>query len=173
MLKAGGNTGQRQGQETEAKPVFPPLRPMAAEAVEEEISCVSGEGLAFAEASFDLSEFATVRLSGCKFKNCSFYRTSLVKVLIENCSFAGCRFEGGYWQNVFAEESKFTGCDFNETVFKDTVFRRCLLQYANLNWERAATGDFGRNPADGFRIERMQGAGLTAASGGFNRDELL
>ena len=69
-----------------------------------EISCVSGEGLAFAEASFDLSEFATVRLSGCKFKNCSFYRTSLVKVLIENCSFAGCRFEGGYWQNVFAEE---------------------------------------------------------------------
>ena len=52
MLKAGGNTGQRQGQETEAKPVFPPLRPMAAEAVEEEeISCVSGEGLAFAEAS--------------------------------------------------------------------------------------------------------------------------
>ena len=68
MLKAGGNTGQRQGQETEAKPVFP-LRPMAAEAVEEEeISCVSGEGLAFAEASFDLSEFATVRLSGCKFK---------------------------------------------------------------------------------------------------------
>ena len=37
-----------------------PLRPMAAEAVEEEeISCVSGEGLAFAEASFDLSEFAT------------------------------------------------------------------------------------------------------------------
>ena len=23
--------------------------------------------------------------------------------------------------------------DFNETVFKDTVFRRCLLQYANLN----------------------------------------
>ena len=130
MLKAGGNTG-RQG-ETEAKPVFPPLRPMAAEAVEE-ISCVSGEGLAFAEASFDLSEFATVRLSGCKFKNCSFYRTSLVKVLIENCSFAGCRFEGGYWQNVFAEESKFTGCDFNETVFKDTVFRRCLLQYANLN----------------------------------------
>ena len=82
---------------------------------------------------FDLSEFATVRLSGCKFKNYSFYRTSLVKVLIENCSFAGCRFEGGYWQNVFAEESKFTGCDFNETVFKDTVFRRCLLQYANLN----------------------------------------
>ena len=35
MLKAGGNTGQRQGRETEAKPVFPPLRPMAAEAVEE------------------------------------------------------------------------------------------------------------------------------------------
>ena len=64
--------------------MFPPLRPMAAEAVEEEeISCVSGEGLAFAEASFDLSEFATVRLSGCKFKNCSFYRTSLVKVLMK------------------------------------------------------------------------------------------
>ena len=46
---------------------------MAAEAVEEEeISCVSGEGLAFAEASFDLSEFATVRLSGCKFKIAAF-----------------------------------------------------------------------------------------------------
>lgn len=70
--------------------MFPPLRPMAAEAVEEgEISCVSGEGLAFAEASFDLSEFATVRFSGCKFKNCSFYRTSLVKVLIEKLFF--CR----------------------------------------------------------------------------------
>ena len=65
MLKAGGNTGQRQGQETEAKTGVSPLRPMAAEAVEEEeISCVSGEGLAFAEASFDLSEFATVRLLG-------------------------------------------------------------------------------------------------------------
>ena len=134
MLKAGGNTGQRQGQETEAKPVFPLCGRWRRKLWEEEISCVSGEGLAFAEASFDLSEFATVRLSGCKFKNCSFYRTSLVKVLIENCSFAGCRFEGGYWQNVFAEESKFTGCDFNETVFKDTVFRRCFaLQYANLD----------------------------------------
>ena len=54
-------------------------------------------------------------------------------------------------------------CDFNETVFKDTVFRRCLLQYANLKRERAATGDFGRNPADGFRIERMQGLQLRAA----------
>ena len=51
-------------------------------------------------------------------------------------------------------KSKFW-CDFNETVFKDTVFRRCLLQYANLD-RRAATGDFGRNPADGFRIEQMQ-----------------
>ena len=30
-------------------------------------------------------------------------------------------------------KSKFTGCDFNETVFKDAVFRRCLPQYANLN----------------------------------------
>ena len=100
---------------------------------EEEISCVSGEGLAFAEASFDLSEFATVRLSGCKFKNCSFYRTSLVKVLIENCSFAGCRFEGGYWQNVFAEESKFTGCDLTKLFSKIRCFGRCLLQYANLN----------------------------------------
>ena len=36
--------------------MFPPLVPMAAEAVEEEeISRVSGEGLASAEASFDLS----------------------------------------------------------------------------------------------------------------------
>ena len=33
--------------------------------------CVSGEGLAFAEASFDLSEFATVRL-GLQVQNCSF-----------------------------------------------------------------------------------------------------
>ena len=49
--------------------MFPPLQPMAEAVEEEEISCVSGEGLAFAEASFDLSEFATVRLSGCKFKN--------------------------------------------------------------------------------------------------------
>ena len=71
MLKAGGNTGQRQGQETEAKPVFP-LRPMAAEAVEEEeISCFR-EGLAFAEASFDLSEFATVRLSAASSKIAAF-----------------------------------------------------------------------------------------------------
>ena len=63
MLKAGGNTGRRQGGNG-GKTGVSPLRPMAAEAVEEEeISCVSGEGLAFAEASFDLSEFATVRLS--------------------------------------------------------------------------------------------------------------
>ena len=65
MLKAGGNTGQAARAETEAKPVFP----FAADGGgcgRREISCVSGEGLAFAEASFDLSEFATVRLSGCK-----------------------------------------------------------------------------------------------------------
>ena len=50
-----------------------PLRLMAAEAVEEEeISCVSGEGLAFAEASFDLSEFATVRLSAASSKIAAF-----------------------------------------------------------------------------------------------------
>ena len=103
--------------------MFPPLRPMAAEAVEEEeISCVSGEGLAFAEASFDLSEFATVRLSGCKFKNCSFYRTSLVKVLIENCSFAGCRFEGGYWQNVFAERANLPGAILTKLFSKIRCF---------------------------------------------------
>ena len=97
--------------------MFPPLRPMAAEAVEEEeISCVSGEGLAFAEASFDLSEFATVRLSGCKFKNCSFYRTSLVKVLIENCSFAGCRFEGGYWQNVLDVYKRQVYCSSGQSL---------------------------------------------------------
>ena len=75
---------------------------------EEEISCVSGEGLAFAEASFDLSEFATVRLSGCKFKNCSFYRTSLVKVLIENCSF------------------------LQAAVLRAVTGRMCLLKRANL-----------------------------------------
>ena len=74
---------------------------------------------------------------------------------------------------MFAEESKFTGCDFNETVFKDTVFRRCLLQYANLNGSvlRQVILDETRLTDSG--IERMQGAGLTAASGGFNRDELL
>ena len=99
-----------------------PLRPMAAEAVEEEISCVSGEGLAFAEASFDLSEFATVRLSGCKFKNCSFYRTSLVKVLIENCSFAGCRFEGhGYWQYL-PEEANLPGAILTKLFSKIRCF---------------------------------------------------
>ena len=72
MLKAGGNTGSGKGRKRRQNRCFP-LRPMAAEAVEEEeISCVSGEGLAFAEASFDLSEFATVRLSGCKFKIAAF-----------------------------------------------------------------------------------------------------
>ena len=92
MLKAGGNTGQRQGRKRRQNRCFP-LCGRWRRKLWKKISCVSGEGLAFAEASFDLSEFATVRLSGCKFKNCSFYRTSLVKVLIENCSFAGCRFE--------------------------------------------------------------------------------
>ena len=97
-LKAGGNTGQRQGGNGGKTGV--PLCGRWRRAVEEEeISCVSGEGAtAFAEASFDLSRnFATVRLSGCKFKDAAF-TASLVKVLIENCSFAGCRFEGGYWR---------------------------------------------------------------------------
>ena len=154
--------------------MFPPLRPMAAE------SCGRrGNLLRFRRRAgicrgvIDLSICYGSALRLQVQKNCSFYRTSLVKVLIENCSFAGCRFEGGYWQNVFAEESKFTGCDFNETVFKDTVFRRCLLQYANLNGSVLRQVILDENPADGFRIERMQGAGLTAASGGFNRDELL
>ena len=135
---------------------------MAAEAVEEGNLLRFRRKAGICRASFDLSEFATVRLSGCKFKNCSFYRTSLVKVLIENCSFAGCRFEGGYWQNVFAEESKFTGCDFN-AVFKDTVFRRCL-PICQSERERAATGDFGRNP-DGFQMSecKVQGLQLRAA----------
>ena len=106
MLKAGGNTGQRQGGNGGKTGVSPFAADGGRLSWKKEISCVSGEGLAFAEASFDLSEFATVRLSGCKFKNCSFYRTSLVKVLIENCSFAGCRFEGGYWQYVFAEREQ-------------------------------------------------------------------
>ena len=46
MLKAGGNTraAARAGEEAEAKPVFPPLRPMAAEAVEEEISAFPAKG---------------------------------------------------------------------------------------------------------------------------------
>ena len=134
MLKA--NTGRRmaKGRKNGGKTGVSPLQPMAAWLWKKEISCVSGEGLAFAEASFNLSrnllQFGSRAASS---KIAAFTETSLVKVLIENCSFAGCRFEGGYWQNVFAEESKFTGCDFNETVFKDTVFRRCLLQYANLN----------------------------------------
>ena len=63
------------------------------------------------------------------------------------------------------------GAIFNETVFKDTAVAFAAICQSER--ERAATGDFGRNPADGFRIERMQGAGLTAASGGFNWDELL
>ena len=61
MLKAEEIPGSGKGRKRRQNRCFP-LRPMAAEAVEEEeISCVSGEGLAFAEASFDLSEFATVR----------------------------------------------------------------------------------------------------------------
>ena len=63
MLKAGGKYRAAARAGNGGKTGVSPLRPMAAEAVEEEeISCVSGEGLAFAEASFDLSEFATVRL---------------------------------------------------------------------------------------------------------------
>ena len=62
------------------------------------------------------------------------------------------------------------GAILTKLFFKDTVFRRCL-QYANLNGSvlRRVVLD----GLTGFRIERMQGAGLTAASGGFNRDELL
>ena len=53
------------------------------------------------------------------------------------------------------------------------MFRRCLLQYANLNGSvlRQVILDETRLTDSG--IERMQGAGLTAASGGFNRDELF
>ena len=70
-------------------------------------------------------------------------------------------------------KSKFTGCDFNETVFKDTVFRRCLLQYANLNG-RAATGDFWTETRlTDSELSECKVQELTAASGGFNRDELL
>ena len=48
-----------------------PLRPMAREAVEEEeISCVSGEGLAFAEASFDLSNLLRFGFLGLQVQNC-------------------------------------------------------------------------------------------------------
>ena len=67
-LKKSGECLKREkyraaaGQETEAKPVF--AADGGGSCGREEISCVSGEGLAFAEASFDLSEFATVRLSG-------------------------------------------------------------------------------------------------------------
>ena len=47
MLKAGEIPGSGRG--NGGKTGVSPLRPMAAEAVEEEeISCVSGEGLAFA-----------------------------------------------------------------------------------------------------------------------------
>ena len=107
---------------------------MAAEAVEEEeISCVSGEGLHLPRRHLIYRNLLRFGSRAASSKIAAFYRTSLVKVLMKTVLFAGCRFEGGYWQNVFAEESKFTGCDFNETVFKDTVFRRCLLQYANLN----------------------------------------
>ena len=53
---AAGRNGGKTG-------VFPLCGRWPEAVEEEEISCVSGEGLAFAEASFDLSEFATVRLS--------------------------------------------------------------------------------------------------------------
>ena len=73
---------------------------------------------------------------------------------------------------MFAEESKFTGAILTKLFSKIRCFGG-VAAICQSERERAATGDFGRNPADGFRIERMQGAGLTAASGGFNRDELL
>ena len=57
---------------------------------EEEISCVSGEGLAF--AGRHLIGICYGSALGLQVQNCSFYRTSLVKVLMKNCSFAGCRF---------------------------------------------------------------------------------
>ena len=65
MLKAEEIPGSGKGRKTEAKPVFP-LRADGGGSCgrRREISCVSGEGLAFAEASFDLSEFATLRFLG-------------------------------------------------------------------------------------------------------------
>ena len=57
---------EQQGRKRRQNRCFPLCGRWRRKLWEEEISCVSGEGLAFAEASFDLSEFATVRLSGCK-----------------------------------------------------------------------------------------------------------
>ena len=74
---------------------------------------------------------------------------------------------------MFAEESKFTGCDFNETVFKR--YGVSAVFAAICQSERGVLRQviFGRNPADGFRIERMQRCRAYSCDGGFNRDELL
>ena len=71
------------------------------------------------------------------------------------------------------KESKFTGCDFNETVFKrygvSAVFaaicqsERSVLRQVILDETRLTDSE----------LSECKGAGLTAASGGFNQDELL
>ena len=100
---------------------------------EEEISCVSGEGLAFAEASFDLSEFATVRLSGCKFKNCSFYRTSLVKVLMKTVLLQAAVLRAVTGRMCLLKRANLPGAILTKLFSKIRCFGGVLLQYANLN----------------------------------------
>ena len=62
-------------------------------------------------------------------------------------------------------KSKFTGCDFNETVFKRYGVSAVFAAICQSERERAATGDFGRNPADGFELSecKVQGLQLRAA----------
>ena len=64
--------------------MFPFTGPMAAEAVEEEeISCVSGEGLALPRRHLIYRNLLRFGSRAASSKIGSFYRTSLVKVLIE------------------------------------------------------------------------------------------
>ena len=83
-----------------------------------------------------------------------------------------CRFEGGYWQNVFAEESKFTGCDFNETVFKDTGVSAVFAAICQSERELLRQVILDETRLTDSELSECKGS-FTAASGGFNRDELL
>ena len=125
---------------------------------EEEISCVSGEGLAFAGRHLiyrNLLRFGSRAASSKKYS----FTEQLVKVLIESFVLLQAAFWAVTGRMCFARK-QITGCDFNETVFKDTVFRRCLLQYANLNGSVLRQVILDETRLGWFQIERMQVQGL-------------